>query len=75
VSVTDLEERFATLLAPLSAQDRETVLWVLANDRLEHGEPTPDQVQLLVRSITEDMDDATYLAAVMARVNNTSADL
>ncbi len=66
---TRFELEYPELFAALPENRRAGVAAALTDDRLEHGTVTRAQVELLVRSITENMSDAEYLAAVLNRVH------
>lgn len=62
------ELEYPELFAPLTAQRRATVSAALDDDRLEGGNISRADVELLVRSVTENMTDSEYLAATLALV-------
>lgn len=62
------ELAYPELFAPLTPQRRATVSAALDDDRLEGGNIGRADVELLVRSVTENMTDAEYLAATLELV-------
>lgn len=64
------EALYPDLFAQLDPARRATVAAALTDDRLEHGETSRAQVELLVRSVTESMTDDEYRAAVLEHVND-----
>ena len=62
------ELSYPELFAPLTPQRRATVSAALDDDRLEGGNIGRADVELLVRSVTENMTDAEYLAATLELV-------
>ena len=63
------ERDYPDLFAPLTPERRQSVSAALNDDRLEHGDVDRAQVELLVRSVTENMSDEDYLAAVLDRTS------
>lgn len=64
------EDQYPELFAQLPAERRSSVAAALASDELEHGAPTREQVALVIRSVTDNLSDAEYLAAVLAHVQS-----
>jgi len=59
------ELEYAQLFAQLPPERRRSVAAALDDLRLEHVTVTHELVALMVRSITEDLTDEQYLAAVL----------
>ena len=62
------EVAFPDLYAPLTEQSRASVDAALASDRLENGPAPRELVELVIRSVTENMSDDEYTAAVLEHV-------
>lgn len=70
--VSRYETEFPDLFARLPAEHVSSVVAALNSDRLEGGTVGRADVELLVRSVTENMTDDEYLAAVLAIVNRSA---
>lgn len=66
---TRYETEYPDLFAPLSPERRASVSAALSDDRLEGGDIRRDQVELLIRGVTEPLTDDEYRDAVLALVN------
>lgn len=63
-----IRETYAELLAPLTDEQRDALLRALDSARLEDGMPTRAHVELHVRALLEDWDDATFLKQMRAHL-------
>jgi len=71
---TRYEVQYADLFEALTLEERASVSAALADDRLEGGDIRRDQVELLVRSVTESLSDSDYLDAVLALIASRRVD-